>query len=112
MKNIMERLGTIFANAMAELNKTLTTALDQKRATILNRIDTLNKIKTELKDDREELDELGAALETASDQLDDMVNDIDFLVEEVDETLEPSIEEIEDEDFDIDDYVVDEDTED
>lgn len=108
----MEKLGTIFANAMAQLNQTLTTALDQKRATILERIDTLGKIKTELKADREELDELGMALETASDQLDDMVNDIDFLVEDIDETLEPSIEEIEDEDFDIDDYVVDEDTED
>ena len=107
----MEKLGTIFANAMAQLNETLTTALDQKRAIILERIDTISKIKTELKADREEIDELGMALETASDQLDDMVNDIDFLVEDIDETLEPPIEEIEEEDFDIDDYVVDEDTE-
>ena len=106
----MERLGTIFANAMAQLNDTLTTALDNKRATILDRIDTIGKIKTELKADREELDELGLALETASEQLDNMVNDIDFLVEDIDETLEPPIEEIEDEDFDIEDLV--EDTED
>ena len=106
----MERLGTIFANAMAQLNETLTTALDQKRAIILDRVATISKIKTELKADREELDELGMALETASDQLDDMVNDIDFLVEDIDETLEPPIEEIEEEDFDIEDLV--EDTED
>jgi DNA repair ATPase RecN len=108
----MERLGTIFANAMAQLNDTLTTALDQKRATILDRIDTIGKIKTELKADREELDELGLALETASEQLDNMVNDIDFLVEDIDETLEPPIEEIEDEDFDIEDLVEDTEEED
>ena len=106
----MERLGTIFANAMAQLNETLTTALDEKRATILERIDTIGKIKTELKADREELDELGGALERASEQLDDMVNDIDFMVENIDKTLEPPIEEIEDEDFDLVDLV--EDTED
>lgn len=106
----MEKLGTIFANAMAQLNDTLTTALDQKRAIILERIHTIGKIKTELKADREEIDELGMALERASDQLDDMVNDIDFLVVDIDETLEPPIEEIEDEDFDIEDLV--EDTED
>lgn len=103
----MEKLGTIFANAMAQLNATLTDALDQKRAIILDRIDTIGKIKTELKADREELDELGMALETASEQLDNMVNDIDFLVEDIDETLEPPIEEIEDEDFDIEDLVED-----
>ena len=108
----MERLGTIFANAMAQLNDTLTTALDNKRATILDRIDTIGKIKTELKADREELDELGMALETASEQLDNMVNDIDFLVEGIDETLEPPIEEIEDEDFDIEDLVEDTEEED
>ena len=108
----MERLGTSFANAMAQLNDTLTTALDHKRAIILDRIDTIGKIKTELKADREELDELGMALETASDQLDDMVNDIDFLVEDIDETLEPPIEEIEDEDFDIEDLVEDTEEED
>jgi DNA repair ATPase RecN len=108
----MERLGTIFANAMAQLNDTLTTALDNKRATILDRIDTIGKIKTELKADREELDELGLALETASEQLDNMVNDIDFLVEDIDETLEPPIEEIEDEDFDIEDLVEDTEEED
>jgi DNA repair ATPase RecN len=108
----MERLGTIFANAMAQLNDTLTTALDNKRATILDRIDTIGKIKEELKADRVELDELGMALETASEQLDNMVNDIDFLVEDIDETLEPPIEEIEDEDFDINDYVEDTEEED
>ena len=108
----MERLGTIFANAMAQLNDTLTTALDNKRAIILDRVATINKVKTELKADREELDELGMALETASDQLDDMVNDIDFLVEDIDETLEPPIEEIEDEDFDIEDLVEDTEEED
>lgn len=108
----MERLGTIFANAMAQLNDTLTTALDNKRATILDRIDTIGKIKEELKADRVELDELGLALETASEQLDNMVNDIDFLVEDIDETLEPPIEEIEDEDFDINDYVEDTEEED
>jgi DNA repair ATPase RecN len=108
----MERLGTIFANAMAQLNDTLTTALDNKRATILDRIDTIGKIKTELKADREELDELGLALETASEQLDNMVNDIDFLVEDIDQTLEPPIEEIEDEDFDIEDLVEDTEEED
>ena len=108
----MERLGTIFANAMAQLNDTLTTALDNKRATILDRIDTIGKVKAELKADREELDELAMALETASDQLDDMVNDIDFLVEDIDETLEPPIEEIEDEDFDIEDLVEDTEEED
>ena len=108
----MERLGTIFANAMAQLNDTLTTALDNKRATILDRIDTIGKIKTELKADREELDELGMAIETASEQLDTMVNDIDFLVESIDETLEPPIEEIEDEDFDIEDLVEDTEEED
>lgn len=101
----MERLGTIFANAMAQLNETLTTALDEKRAIILDRIDTIGKIKEELKADRVELDELGMALETASEQLDDMVNDIDFLVEDIDETLEPSIEE--DEDFVLEDLVED-----
>jgi chromosome segregation ATPase len=108
----MERLGTIFANAMAQLNDTLTTALDNKRATILDRIDTIGKVKAELKADREELDELGMALETASDQLDDMVNDIDFLVEDIDQTLEPPIEELEEEDFDINDYVEDTEEED
>jgi ABC-type transporter Mla subunit MlaD len=108
----MERLGTIFANAMAQLNDTLTTALDNKRATILDRIDTIGKVKAELKADREELDELGLALETASDQLDDMVNDIDFLVEDIDQTLEPPIEELEEEDFDINDYVEDTEEED
>ena len=108
----MERLGTIFANAMAQLNETLTTALDEKRATILERIDTIGKIKTELKADREELDELGGALERASEQLDDMVNDIDFMVENIDKTLEPPIEEIEDEDFDLVDLVEDTEEED
>lgn len=100
----MERLGTIFANAMAQLNETLTTALDQKRAIILERIDTIGKIKTELKADAVELDELGIALETASERLDDMANDIDFLVENIDETLEPSIE---DEEFVLEDLVED-----
>ena len=108
----MERLGTIFANAMAQLNETLTTALDQKRATILDRIDTISNIKAELKADRVELDELSLALETASERLDDMVNDIDFLVEDIDETLEPPIEEIEDNDFDIEDLVEDTEEED
>ena len=108
----MERLGTVFANAMAQLNDTLTTALDNKRATILDRIDTIGKIKEELKADRVELDELAMALETASEQLDNMVNDIDFLVEDIDETLEPPIEEIEDEDFDIEDLVEDTEEED
>ena len=103
----MKNLGTIFANAMAQLNETLTTAIDQKRIIILDRVATISKIKTELKADREELDELGLALETASEQLDDMVNDIDFLVENIDEILEPSTTEIEDEDFDIEDLVED-----
>ena len=106
----MERLGTIFANAMAQLNDTLTTALDNKRVTILDRIATISKVKTELKADREELDELAMALETASEQLDNMVNDIDFLVEGIDEILEPPIEEIED--FDIEDLVEDTEEED
>ena len=109
----MERLGTIFANAMAQLNETLTTALDQKRAIILERIDTISKIKTELKADREELDELGMALTTASEQLDDMANDIDFMVEDIDLTLEPPIEEpMEEEEFDIEDLVEDTEEED
>lgn len=108
----MERLGTIFANAMAQLNDTLTTALDNKRATILDRIDTIGKVKEELKADRIELDELGLALETASEQLDNMVNDIDFLVEDIDETLEPPIEESEDTDFNIEDLVEDTEEED
>lgn len=104
----MEKLGIIFANAMAQLSTTINTALDEKRKVILSRIETVNTIKTELAQDQEELEELSSALEVASDKLDDIVCDIDFLIEEMDKVLLPQEE---DEEFDINELIV-EDTED
>lgn len=104
----MEKLGIIFANAMAQLLTTINTAVDEKRKVILSRIETVNTIKTELAKDQEELEEFSSALEVASDKLDDIVCDIDFLIEEMDKVLLPQEE---DEEFDINELIV-EDTED
>ena len=97
----MEKLGIIFANAMAQLSNTINTAVDEKRKVILSRIETVNSIKTELTKDQEELEEFSTALDNASDKLDDIVCDIDFLIEEMDKILLPQEEE-----FDINDLIV------
>ena len=99
----MEKLGTIFANAMAQLSNTINTAVDEKRKVILSRIETVNSIKTELTKDQEELEEFSTALDNASDKLDDIVCDIDFLIKEMDKILLPQEEE---EEFDINDLIV------
>lgn len=98
----MEKLGIIFANAMAQLSNTINTAVDEKRKVILSRIETVNSIKTELTKDQEELEEFSTALDNASDKLDDIVCDIDFLIEEMDKILLPQ----EEEEFDINDLIV------
>lgn len=98
----MEKLGIIFANAMAQLSNTINTAVDEKRKVILSRIETVNTLKTELTKDQEELEEFSTALDNASDKLDDIVCDIDFLIEEMDKILLPQ----EEEEFDINDLIV------